>query len=119
MATKLSMRQGKAELYWVEGIVCSKYSVEHLSKLLVNHQKDCIGPMSWMLCICQLRRRRHGCRSAAQASESKAADTVMRLEAVPTRRVNTMRAPASSVTTDAAGMAVVCQPLRVPKASRS
>jgi len=44
MATKLSMRQGKAELYWVEGIICSKYSVEHLSKLLVNHQKDCIGP---------------------------------------------------------------------------
>ena len=60
------------------------------------------------------------CRAAAHASESKAADySTMRLEAVPTRRVNTMRAPASPVTTDAAGMAVVCQPLRVPKALRS
>ncbi len=63
--------------------------------------------------------RQRGCRPAAQAPESKAADSVMRLEAVPTRRVNMMRAPASPVTTDAAGMAVVCQPLRVPKASRS
>ncbi len=60
------------------------------------------------------------CRAAAQAPESKGADSsTLRLEAVPTRRVNTMRAPASPVTTDAAGMAVVCQPLRVPKASRS
>ncbi len=45
------------------------------------------------------------------------ADAAVRLEAVPTRRVNTVRAPASPVTTDAAGMAVVCQPLRVPKAA--
>ena len=60
------------------------------------------------------------CRVAAQAPESKAADSsALRLEAVPTRRVNTMRAPASPVTTDAAGIAVVCQPLRVPKAPRS
>ena len=60
------------------------------------------------------------CRVAAQAPEGKAADlSALRLEAVPTRRVNTMRAPASPVTSDAAGMAVVCQPLRVPKALRS
>ena len=60
------------------------------------------------------------CRAAAQAHETKGADSsTLRLEAVPTRRVNTMRAPASPVTTDAAGVAVVCQPLRVPKASRS
>ena len=45
------------------------------------------------------------------------ADAAVRLEAVPTRCVNTVRAPASPVTTDAAGMAVVCQPLRVPKAA--
>ena len=60
------------------------------------------------------------CRAVSQAPESKGAESsTLRLEAVPTRRVNTMRAPASPVTTDAAGMAVVCQPLRVPKASRS
>ena len=60
------------------------------------------------------------CRAAAQAApaaERMTADAAVRLEAVPTRRVNTMRAPASPVTTDAAGMAVVCQPLRVPKAA--
>lgn len=60
------------------------------------------------------------CRAAAQAApaaEGMTADAAVRLEAVPTRRVNTVRAPASPVTTDAAGMAVVCQPLRVPKAA--
>ena len=59
------------------------------------------------------------CRVSAQpaAAESRGADGAVRLEAFPTRRVNTIRAPASPVTTDAAGMAVVCQPLRVPKAS--
>ena len=60
------------------------------------------------------------CRAATQAAaaaEGMAADAAARLEAVPTRRVNTVRAPASPVTTDAAGMAAVCQPLRVPKAA--
>ena len=57
------------------------------------------------------------CRLAAASSESETADLgAMRLEAVPTRRVNTVRAPASPLTADAAGMAVVRQPLQVPEA---
>ena len=74
-----------------------------------------VGAHSWAMWL----RTGVNCRVAAQqaAAESQGVDGAVRLEAVPTRRVNTIRAPASPVTTDAAGMAVVCQPLRVPKAS--
>jgi hypothetical protein len=74
-----------------------------------------VGGHPWAMWLRTGVNRRVSAQPAA--ADSRGVDGAVRLEAVPTRRVNTIRAPASPVTTDAVGMAVVCQPLRVPKAS--
>ncbi|CAL8470762.1 g10304 [Coccomyxa elongata] len=56
---------------------------------------------------------------AEAASTPLQSSSILQVEAVPTRRMNVMRsAAASPVTTDAAGIAVVRKPLRVPDSPR-